>query len=35
MDFGYKKSILHALLAENCSVTIVPYDTSFEKIKAL
>ena len=35
MDFGYKKSILHALLEENCSVTIVPYTTSFEKIKSL
>ncbi len=35
MDFGYKKSILNALLAENCAVTIVPYHTSFEKIKAL
>ncbi|MED3562460.1 carbamoyl phosphate synthase small subunit [Bacillus sp. MUM 116] len=35
MDFGFKKSILTALLAENCSVTIVPYNTPFEKIKAL
>lgn len=35
MDFGYKKSILNALLAENCSVTVVPYNTTFEKIKAL
>ncbi|MDR6999006.1 carbamoyl phosphate synthase small subunit [Neobacillus niacini] len=35
MDFGFKKSILTALLAENCSVTIVPYNTPYEKIKAL
>ncbi|TXK75462.1 carbamoyl phosphate synthase small subunit [Paenibacillus sp. N3.4] len=35
MDFGYKKSILNALLEENCSVTIVPYNTPFEKINAL
>jgi carbamoyl-phosphate synthase small subunit len=35
MDFGYKKSILTALLAENCSVTVVPYNTPFEKVKAL
>ncbi len=35
IDYGYKKSILTALLAENCAVTIVPFDTTFEKIKAL
>jgi carbamoyl-phosphate synthase small subunit len=35
MDFGYKKSILKALLAENCSVTVVPYNTPFEKVKAM
>lgn len=35
MDFGYKKSILSALLDQNCSVTIVPFNTSFEKIKSL
>ncbi|MFK9094053.1 carbamoyl phosphate synthase small subunit [Bacillus salipaludis] len=35
MDFGYKKSILNALLEENCAVTIVPYNTSFEKINAI
>jgi carbamoyl-phosphate synthase small subunit len=35
MDYGYKKSILTALLEENCAVTIVPYNTPFEKIKAL
>jgi carbamoyl-phosphate synthase small subunit len=33
-DYGFKKSILNALLQENCYVTIVPYNTSFEKIKA-
>jgi carbamoyl-phosphate synthase small subunit len=35
MDYGFKKSILNALLAENCAVTIVPYNTPFEKIKAI
>ncbi|MDG5787488.1 carbamoyl phosphate synthase small subunit [Evansella sp. AB-P1] len=35
IDYGYKKSILHALLNENCSVTIVPYHYSYEQIKAL
>jgi carbamoyl-phosphate synthase small subunit len=35
MDYGYKKSILSALLAENCAVTIVPYNTPYEKITAL
>jgi carbamoyl-phosphate synthase small subunit len=35
MDFGYKKSILNALLDEDCAVTIVPYNTPYEKIKAL
>lgn len=35
MDFGFKKSILNALLAEGCAVSVVPYNTSFEKIKAL
>jgi carbamoyl-phosphate synthase small subunit len=35
IDFGYKKSILNALLEEKCSVTIVPYYTPFEKIKVL
>jgi carbamoyl-phosphate synthase small subunit len=34
-DFGYKKSLLQALLKENCKVTIVPYNTSFEQIKSL
>jgi carbamoyl-phosphate synthase small subunit len=35
MDYGYKKSILNALLDENCAVTIVPYNTPYEKIKSL
>lgn len=35
MDYGHKKSILTALLEENCAVTLVPYNTPFEKIKAL
>ncbi|WP_068675629.1 carbamoyl phosphate synthase small subunit [Oceanobacillus sp. Castelsardo] len=35
LDFGYKKSLLQALLKENCKVTIVPYNTSFEHIKSL
>lgn len=35
MDFGYKKSILNALLEENCTVTVVPYNTTFEQVKAL
>ncbi|NEX79045.1 carbamoyl phosphate synthase small subunit [Bacillus thermocopriae] len=35
MDFGYKKSILTALLDEGCAVTVVPYSTPFEKIKAI
>ncbi|WHY78771.1 carbamoyl phosphate synthase small subunit [Neobacillus sp. WH10] len=35
IDFGYKKSILNALLEENCAVTIVPYNTPFEKIKVM
>lgn len=35
MDFGYKKSILNALLEENCKVTVVPYNTTFEQVKAL
>lgn len=35
MDFGCKKSILNALLQENCAVTIVPYNTPYEKVKAL
>lgn len=35
IDFGTKKSILSALLSRGCYVTVVPYDTSFAKIKSL
>lgn len=35
LDYGYKKSILEALLYSDCQVTVVPYTTSFEKLKAL
>lgn len=35
MDFGYKKSILETLLVHDCKVTVVPFDTALEKIKAL
>ncbi|WP_010283386.1 carbamoyl phosphate synthase small subunit [Bacillus timonensis] len=35
VDFGYKKSILQSLLANGCKVTVVPYTTSFEKIKEI
>lgn len=35
MDFGYKKSILEALLEHDCKVTVVPYETALEKIKPL
>jgi carbamoyl-phosphate synthase small subunit len=35
MDYGFKKSILNALLDINCAVTIVPYNTPYEKVKAL
>lgn len=35
VDFGYKKSIVDALLEQDCTVTIVSYDTSLESIEAL
>ncbi|WP_078576697.1 carbamoyl phosphate synthase small subunit [Salipaludibacillus agaradhaerens] len=35
LDFGYKKSILNALLNEKCQVTVVPYDTPLEQINSL
>ena len=35
MDFGYKKSILDALLQQDLRVTVVPFDTTYEQIKAL
>ncbi|MGJ9459262.1 carbamoyl phosphate synthase small subunit [Oceanobacillus sp. CF4.6] len=34
IDYGYKKSILQALLAQ-CKVTVVPYHTSLETIKSM
>ncbi|MBM7619263.1 carbamoyl-phosphate synthase small subunit [Bacillus tianshenii] len=35
IDYGHKKSILHALLKEGCKVTLLPYDTTFNQVKAL
>lgn len=35
VDFGYKRSILTSLLARDCQVTVVPYNTSFNKILSL
>jgi carbamoyl-phosphate synthase small subunit len=35
IDYGYKKSILEALLHENCKVTVVPYHYSYEQVCAL
>jgi carbamoyl-phosphate synthase small subunit len=35
IDYGYKKSILHSLLAEGCTVTVVPFNTTFQQIQAL
>jgi carbamoyl-phosphate synthase small subunit len=35
LDYGYKKSILHALLQEGCSVTVVPYHYTYEQVRAL
>ncbi|MBP2076734.1 carbamoyl phosphate synthase small subunit [Oceanobacillus polygoni] len=35
VDYGYKKSILEEVLTLDCKVTVVPFDTSFEKIKEL
>ena len=35
MDFGYKKSILDSLLQQQLRVTVVPYDTKYDQIKAL
>ncbi|WP_246943044.1 carbamoyl phosphate synthase small subunit [Bacillus pinisoli] len=35
MDYGYKKSILDALLHENCSVTVVPYHFNFKQVQEL
>jgi carbamoyl-phosphate synthase small subunit len=35
MDYGHKKSILKSLLGEGCSVTVVPYYTTYEEIVSL
>ncbi len=35
LDFGTKNSILASLLARNCQVTVVPYNTSFQVIAAI
>lgn len=35
VDFGHKKSIIRTLLAMDCKVTVVPYDTSFTEIANL
>ncbi|PYZ95135.1 carbamoyl phosphate synthase small subunit [Salipaludibacillus keqinensis] len=35
VDYGYKKSILDALLDKQCRVTIVPYNTPLDKIDEL
>ena len=33
VDFGYKKNILESLVKRGCDVIVVPYDTTYEKIK--
>ena len=35
MDFGYKKSILDSLLQQGLRVTVVPFNTTYDQIKAL
>ncbi|WP_010632358.1 carbamoyl phosphate synthase small subunit [Sporolactobacillus vineae] len=35
IDYGYKKSMLSALLSAGCKVTVVPYNMPFTKIAAL
>jgi carbamoyl-phosphate synthase small subunit len=35
IDFGYKKSILDALLQENCKVTVVPYHFTYNQVRSL
>jgi carbamoyl-phosphate synthase small subunit len=32
LDYGYKKSILQALLQEGCSVTVVPFHYTYEQV---
>lgn len=34
IDYGTKKSIINALLERDCKVTVVPYNTPFQRIKA-
>lgn len=35
VNYGSKKSILHALLKAGCEVTVVPYNVSFSEIQSL
>ncbi len=35
MDYGYKYNIRRCLLSEGCNVTVMPYNTTAEEIKAL
>jgi carbamoyl-phosphate synthase small subunit len=35
MDFGHKKSILDYLLHHHCSVTVVPFNSTYEQLSAL
>ncbi|MGD6779480.1 carbamoyl phosphate synthase small subunit [Sutcliffiella horikoshii] len=35
LDYGYKKSILEALLYADCQVTVVPYNTRLKELQAL
>lgn len=35
IDYGYKKSILDALLQAGCKVSVVPHNFSYEQMKAL
>ncbi|MDQ0217543.1 carbamoyl phosphate synthase small subunit [Peribacillus cavernae] len=35
LDFGFKKSILDSLLLHKCRVTVVPFNTTLEKVKSL
>ncbi|GGL52698.1 carbamoyl phosphate synthase small subunit [Sporolactobacillus putidus] len=35
IDYGYKKSMLTALIEGGCKVTVVPYNTSYETVSAL
>jgi carbamoyl-phosphate synthase, small subunit len=35
IDYGYKKSMLKALLTAGCKVTVVPYNTPYKKVASL